>query len=492
MEPLPRYAALYVVSDLHMGGETGFQMFGQGELLAETIGSLPLKKHEVDGSVALVLNGDIVDFLAEPRARYLDPAGAIGKLTRICRDPAFSPVWDALAQFVRQDGRELILVLGNHDVELALPDVREWLAQRLSGGDPSARGRIRFHLDGAGFACEVGGRRVLCVHGNEVDTWNLVDHRQLLEVQRAANRGTAPEPWDANAGTRLVVDVMNAIKRRYPMVDLLKPETEAVLPILAALDPDPDKLRLMARILRVAATLGRDGWFKRIGLLSAEEDASGQGPSGEELLGGLLAQTLDGGTLEDHDPVLSAYRALQEGEGPGIPGDPGATDTLGFTDWFPGLDTEARKLELLRKALRFLLADDPTFQIDHADETFRQLAAVAGDQVDFLIAGHTHLRRALPLPGGGFYFNTGTWARLIELPKAVLDDGQAFGDFYKALQSPLIAELEKKKVRGRRIVLNRPTIACIIEGDRQVAGELFDPASGRELHVPFTLPRTAR
>lgn len=64
-------------------------------------------------------------------------------------------------------------------------------------------------VNGAGYSCTVGNKQVLCLHGNEQDSWNAVDFKELLDVARAINRRQTPKDWDANAGTRLVVDVMN-------------------------------------------------------------------------------------------------------------------------------------------------------------------------------------------------------------------------------------------------------------------------------------------
>jgi hypothetical protein len=59
---------LYAISDLHMGGRPGFQIFRQGPRLAELINYLTLR--ESDLQIALCINGDTVDFLAEPNPRY--------------------------------------------------------------------------------------------------------------------------------------------------------------------------------------------------------------------------------------------------------------------------------------------------------------------------------------------------------------------------------------------------------------------------------------
>src|SRR5262249_19849787 len=116
-----------------------------------------------------------------------------------------------------------------------LPEVQENLLDRICGDDDAARGRVRIAMDGTGYTCMVGGRRVLCIHGNAADPWNVVDHDALRAFIKAQNEGSEPQPLTPCAGTRLVIDVMNGIKRHYPFVDLLKPETVAVPNVLLAL-----------------------------------------------------------------------------------------------------------------------------------------------------------------------------------------------------------------------------------------------------------------
>src|SRR4029077_9541031 len=123
--------------------------------------------------------------------------------------------------------RSLIINLGNHDLELALPWVREHLLDVLAGDSLTARGRITLFFDGTGFRCEVGTAQILCLHGNEVDPWNVADYEAIRRIGRDFYQGRTVEPWIPNAGTQLVIEVMNALKRRYPFVDLLKPEAQA-------------------------------------------------------------------------------------------------------------------------------------------------------------------------------------------------------------------------------------------------------------------------
>src|SRR5438105_1513384 len=124
---------LYSVSDLHLGGPPGGQIFNQGARLGALIDYL--QKRPKGRQVALVLNGDVCDFLAEEGAAYLSPDRAVAMLEHIFRDPAFAPVWQALARYVRTPGRLLVIALGNHDVELALPNVQARLMQELCGDD---------------------------------------------------------------------------------------------------------------------------------------------------------------------------------------------------------------------------------------------------------------------------------------------------------------------------------------------------------------------
>ena len=64
---LPQYDELYVISDIHMGGERSdgrdFQIFNRGDRLANFIRYVATVR--ADDQVALVLNGDIIDSLAE-------------------------------------------------------------------------------------------------------------------------------------------------------------------------------------------------------------------------------------------------------------------------------------------------------------------------------------------------------------------------------------------------------------------------------------------
>jgi UDP-2,3-diacylglucosamine pyrophosphatase LpxH len=465
---IPTFDELYVISDLHLGGTTGFQIFDQGRLLGEFISWLAVQSPE--RSIALVLNGDVVDFLAEKPGLYLDPAGAIDKLKRIVvDDAAFSPVAKALATFVHSDRRTLVIVVGNHDVEMALPPVHEWLAQRLSDGDATARGRIRFAVDGAGFPCSIGGKRVLCVHGNEVDTWNVVDHRQLLEVARALNRGTPVPEWTPNAGTKMVIDVMNGVKEKMPFVDLLKPEVEAVPAMILAMDPS--QASRIGGLVAVAGRLAKDAARISTGFLSAEAVSDRPAQTPEAALDTYLRKQLGAPAAArvDVDALLDrAEDTVRGGTNSVVLAGRARENTLGIgglvVDTILGRPPE----ENLRDTLSKWLAKDTTFDPTTTDSTFKLLDEAIGPGVDVVIAGHTHLHRALRRTRGtGAYFNSGTWIRLIQLGQDVLESKEKFAPVFATLKGTM------QQIDDAQLVMRRPTVVRVAQGVGGVAGELL-------------------
>ena len=485
---LPVFNELHAVSDLHLGGKPGFQIFNQGDTLAAFITALanrPAKRR-----IGLVLNGDIVDFLAEDKAGYLDPLGAVDKLADIYERQAFTAVWSALEEFVAKTNRHLVLVLGNHDVELGLPNVQQWLLDRLTQGKDEHRGRVTTSFGGAGYACMVGDKKVLCVHGNEVDGWNVVDQQQLLNVSRELNRGNPPPEWDANAGTRMVIDVMNSVKRKYPMVDLLKPEIEAVVPILLTLDPG--RLKQIGTILKVAAVRGRDAVRGRLGFLSAEDEIDGTEVSEQQVLDGFLSEHFDYGIKPqtNTDDLLSdAFDAIDSGT---AAHEAEEEEFLGAMDYVTAIFGSAeKKTERLRKALRKNLEDNRAFDPGFKDHSFEALDKIVGDDVDYLIAGHTHLERALERDSGGFYFNSGTWIRLIRLNNEILDHAAQFERVFSAFKSNTIETLDKLNDLGpsgdQSLILLRPTVVSITEQRGKTVGELnHAQADGALQSVPDT------
>lgn len=489
MDLLPQYDEIWIVSDLHMGGErsavTNFQILGHGDRLARLIHRLA--RDRGGDEVALILNGDVIDSLAEevvPGYVALDVETALTMLQRISRDPSFAAVWDALGAFVHTAKRHLVIIIGNHDIELALDPVQAWIRDHLAGGDPTAAARIRFSTGGAGFACRVGGRRVFCTHGNEVDAWNTVDYDALGQLGNALNAGRRVDAaaWVPNAGTRMVIDLMNRVKKTYPFVDLLKPETKPVLGTLLTLDPSLVKLIDLGPAYRVVRELMR-GSAEVKNLLGAGDleqappeclaAAALQEVLGENLATEVRREMRDDG---ERSMLLKAESALREPRAAvGSSKDP---ETLGWGDVIRGWLGRVPAAEALRRALQDWLSGDTTFDLDVRDETFTKIVERVGPGVDFIVTGHTHLARAIEFAPGRHYFNCGTWIRLLRLSEAVLESPTAFAQVFAAFEQHSMEALDAATIPGRDgtvlpLVLDRTNAVQIARDGVTVRGTLW-------------------
>jgi len=468
MIPLRSFEQLSVISDLHIGGEEGFQIFSQGQLLASFIDDL---RENSPKNSALVMNGDSVDFLAEPSAKSFDPFNAIAKLDRIFGDKQFKPAWDSLRKYVK--ARHLIVTLGNHDLELALPWVKAHFVELLTDGDDALRSRITLSFDGSGFACTVGTSRVLCIHGNEVDTWNVTDYEALRRIGSDITQGRQVTEWTPNAGSKLVIDVMNEVKRRHPFIDLLKPEKEGAVRLLLVLDPDQrSKLRAVSE---VAARRVWDGVRRAVGWLSVAED--------EDLvittdpLARLVGRTesrIDPEKLLDraeslfreHDAVDLVYGQQSQQLG-----------------WWDGLMAAIKRREPHEIAFETIkdIASAPTFDVGQHDADFNRIDEQVGPEYDVVIAGHTHLARALDRSRGrGRYFNSGTWAGLMRLTPTQLQSPAAFEPVFERLRKTrTIAELGT-------LLWKRPTVVTVQQRQAMLQEITL---KGKKI-VPVSLGRT--
>ncbi len=478
MDHFPEYDEIHVVSDLHMGGSESFQIFRETKRLANYIRWVAGQRP--GGRVALILNGDVIDTLAENITGYLAVDEAVSIVQRIMRDPSFGQIWDALADFVKVDGRTLIIVIGNHDIEIAFPTVQQAILNRLADQNLAARARIEFSTTGAGYSCIVGNAAIFCTHGNEVDPWNYVRYEDLSKVARRLNTGRSltQEEWAPNAGTKMVKEVMNEVKRRYAWIDLLKPEIQAAVGTLLVLEPAQ-----VAKINRLLPIIGE----KRRGDNEFDKRLSGDGyqPPGissaspvgiDQLLGPSVVEGLmssgAGGNRTSDDMLLSAEKNF----GSQRTRADAADSTLGtgqviwdrLTGWITGVGQD----EALRRALKDWTADDKTFRIDDQDDTYKAISDSVGPSVDFIVTGHTHLERAIDMGAGRFYFNCGTWIRLLRLTEAVLGNVDAFRPVYEVLMNGRMDAIDAAIFANQPFVIDQTSAVSIKAESGQVVGRL--------------------
>ncbi len=498
---LQNYDQLFVVSDLHMGGEKtprgNFQVFNKGKRLAAFIRHV-ITRQAGSKDIALVLNGDVFDSLAES-----DVAGYVAMdvdtiermMSRLYRDPSFEPVWTALGEFVSTRHCHLIIVMGNHDIELALPAVEHSLRQKLCENDPKAESRLQFCAHGGGFSCFVGKARVFCTHGNELDKWNHVDYTALGQLANAMNAGRLinAADWRPNAGTRLVVDAMNHIKRRYPFVDLLKPENAALGTVLAYLDRDLFKKLDLRDALPIHRDInrGKDVVSNLLSVAGGSALFDARPATAEEvfdeMLGSHVKTALSTASASvSEDQILMEAEARQEEAYAGTQTDD--EDLLGWRGTFYSILGRLNLIdrqEGLRLALLDWLKDDHTYDLVHEkDETFTAMEERASRTSNFVITGHTHMARAMEYGVGRYYFNCGTWIRMIRLTTQSLVK-EEFARLWDVLQTRDMSVLDKAEILGpngmQGLVEDRTTAVCIENKGAKVVGSLMrveDTANG--------------
>ncbi len=428
--------SIYVISDLHLGGESapdtrGFRICTQEPHLAAFIHSLA---ESPEPSVELVINGDSVDFLAERpvgapngwKPFHYPEEHAVQLLDRIATRSA--AVFDALRHFLRI-GRRLVILPGNHDIELHLPQVRARLRHHVGADGPAD-----YEFIPHGEAYRVGD--VLIEHGNRIDDMNFVDHNQLRILCGLLSRG---EPVPQNflfrppAGSELVAGLLNDLKKTYSFIDLLKPEKEAAFPVLLALEPGR-----RADLLKVASALAdskarrlqqRTRYKTNISALSAAAPS----PSAANALEESLLRTVKRANF-------------------GLPASTAATKQISargtlrsFVDLLRGKRDETweqRQMDLL-DALRAFHHRDAFDRSTETEEIYQKEAdRLAYGPIRHVVFGHTHLAKKVELAGGRYYFNSGTWADTLPLPSAILDQTREYAPLaeLEALMKNLVSQ----------------------------------------------------
>ncbi len=451
---------LFVISDLHLGGRpsSGNDAAAPGGQICRSYPALTrfidwvAQQGTQQEPVELVINGDIVDFLMEddyPQESDTlpwlpDEARIIAKLQQIiertradAQQAGYGP-FDAMAQLLAA-GQDLTFILGNHDVELSLPKVRQFLEQQvLLPGRGASVGRFRFCYDGEAY---VRGD-LLIEHGNRYDPWNMIDHSALRQERSMLSRGLGAQMLERSEGqfapppgSLMVTRVINPLKRKYRFVDLLKPEDKAAIPILLALHP---KLEFVLKALlqfqsQRANRMENPVQPTRSGHLSSraaltEFDLAASlelalGPQVAQQFGAIGVKSVPGagggGGGGGGAPLSAAQcwdkiKTLSGNIGQWI------DDTASL---FDQAVAKPQRYPLLRRALQNWRGELALRQDTEAAEyldAVRELAQTGAFRC--IVFGHTHLPKQIDLDQVR-YLNTGTWADIMQLPPDVLADG---------------------------------------------------------------------
>ncbi|WP_437545619.1 metallophosphoesterase [Sorangium sp. So ce367] len=446
-----------VISDLHIGGHKS-PMLGHPEVLADFLRQLAA--YEGHDELELVIAGDFIDFLAEEPLEPWTPTEdrAVEKLEAMFQ--RLPSLFNAFALCAQRLPRFTILV-GNHDIELAYPRVRESLFRQL-GTNPH-----RCHFVVGNDAYRVG--ELLVEHGNRYDPWNAVDHDGLRQIASAASRRErAPRSLEVCPGALLVHGAMNPLKERYHFIDLLKPEGKILALLFLEMEPTIVKKHLR-ELFRLASSWVAQRYRKAVWTA----DGDGIAPTHERLVAGEdAADMLPVEVRRAFYQELAEIEARQERHiGAGGVLDALHTIVLGREE--DGLSAmfargEAIPRERLRKiqvALRSVPNRTEVFEEGFVDGDCHSAAKKLAETgtIKVVVMGHTHLAREIALPGGGYYINTGTWADLIRVDQSLLEDTDAGRD---ALEAWLL-RITTNQLHGIRE--HRPSYADVRLNDGRIA-----------------------
>jgi UDP-2,3-diacylglucosamine pyrophosphatase LpxH len=449
---------VFVTSDWHLGGRVDSEdkdgRFVAGSQICRAITELTdfirwVASHGKEVATELVINGDMVDFLApadgfEPVEWLADEKAVIKRLDQIIDTTGgLTGPFGALRELVETSNCWLTILLGNHDVELSLPQVRTHLLNFLR----AERGQVRFVYDGEALA--IG--RLLIEHGNRYDSINVVDYSGLRQERSHLSRGLAIAEADREdrffkppAGTLFVVHAFNRLLERYPFLNLLKPETAAALPLMLFLAPD---LRpVLQHLLKLRPAVRR---MKQGGLrgpadpAKASNLAAGVKTSPTTTFGdasGFPQEVLEIDTLEDllGSDGAALFPASTQGKLAGTTSETGSirerlersVDAF-VTKWKDRGDVlltlvkfdDETNLNNLHRCLMKVQSHD-AFKIDRENDDYLVSAKAIIDtgRFDVVVFGHTHLPKQICLGDGKLYLNAGTWAGVMKLPEELYAD----------------------------------------------------------------------
>jgi UDP-2,3-diacylglucosamine pyrophosphatase LpxH len=400
---------IIIISDLHVGQNDDFDIFAapgsnKRALLTDFLNHVRAQANPIE----LVINGDFIDFLQLRPWNDLNRGVALKKIQNIVnKSPS---VFTSLGGFLNDSRHRLKILPGNHDVELAYPEVGQVLRDAILESAKGAEERLELFgpkHPRTTYRPEINGVLVQIEHGNEGDPFNSLNYTTLFNDAETGTKNFSYPP-----GTKLVYDLMNNFKEKLRFVDLLKPEMPAVVLVLLALKPFMAALGMPALAVKgleavgnsIVAMLRRKIAGKPLGVKAGAEMSAGD----EDDMEKFLSTTFPG---KNHPTIqeMEVFLGGQEG--------------LGGTD--PNLGPKFKRVRLwflswaLQALTRFQMVNqgDAFFKADH-----RNNAAAIGAHsrlqanVKVVVFGHTH--EALKAEfAEGIYVNSGTWADLIALPQ---------------------------------------------------------------------------
>ena len=377
-----------VVSDVHLGNGGIYDIYAGG-------GALPaLIRREAGPDLHLVLNGDAVDFLLSDDPLGLNLDRVVRAAKAIAQHPETRAVLQAIGELLALGGQVTVGV-GNHDVELAIPEVQEVL-RAATGQPPEIAARMRFEEGDTPGMLTVGGVRVLYTHGNHNDAWNRVAYDTLTDRDRWPEFRHPP-------GSELVKNILNPLKRDFGMrfADLLKPDFHGAVMAGLAVDPTAVRVASPREVAGLAARLMR----QRLGPATF-------GPGDEDAVDvvGPLEDILESAGLTEEERELLAG-LLSPGPAAFSAGEPDESASQKLLK--AALRAYARAHKSVAKGMA-----EAFFSLEPDAAEWKEAKRLAAKfEADVVLIGHSHSAR-FHEADGVVYANSGTWIGLMRLPDA--------------------------------------------------------------------------
>lgn len=366
-----RFNDAIVISDLHLSSDEPERALSGDDAALEQF--LLWVVGEIKGC-AVVLNGDIVDFLFAESKPGLD----VEKLEKetdaiISRHKA---VFKALGQVACSPDHSLFILSGNHDPELIFPEVRQRFEAALSVDDQ--RPHVSWLTYGEALRLNIGPVKILIEHGDRLDSWNEIDRDLLNSAASLTSRGLSKyHEYVPPLGSRLVSNHLLNLRQQFPWIELLKPEREAMLPLLRYLTSFSEKAGASGALNLCIQAEAKS----RLTRLRQRVDPAFRFRKDED----------DGYSIGAK--IKRMAQEIYESRG------------------------ELKRTELIGQ-LQQAAKNDTFFKLDVPDGDYiGDLEFLLQNGADLLIHGHTHSAKAYPVREG-LYLNSGTWARLLSLPAA--------------------------------------------------------------------------
>ena len=374
----------YVISDLHIGVGDNLDSFSEDKsfkYLLEAIGRHP-------GS-ELIINGDFIDFLSialeHETARPFSRMGcteveSLLKLEKVIQ--AHPVIFSALRKYLGKKGHRLVLVPGNHDIDLFWPGVQERLCEEIAASHED-----RFYFEKSGVYRD---EDLHVEHGNQYFADTVFENysQPFLRAPRSGEL-RLERCWADCFHAYLVIGLM---AKRNPFFNNVMPYYDLILMCIQEEAWWP-KLIYAYKLLR---------FLYKVGFPPLEEGRAV-----------LLEKRMIGDEEEefDKDRFLGVTSVIEEIDAEEL------VDTMQWEHGYP-VTTETEPVEEMIIPLDILAARENTLMMAARD------LLLSDEDINVVIFGHEHqyftneLRPEVSGRRGKYYMNTGTWIPMLFLNRA--------------------------------------------------------------------------